>query len=67
VVYSSTAMRAAVRAMHDARATLLEHGTSEPVKDVMIPREERQRLVGLDAYGDLEDTIRQRERAMLES
>jgi hypothetical protein len=53
--------------MHDARATLLEHGTSEPVKDVMIPREERQRLVGLDAYGDLEDTIRQRERAMLES
>lgn len=67
VVYPSTAMRAAVRAMQHALTTLLEHGSSEPLNDVMIPWEERQRLVGLDAYSDLETIIRERARAMLNS
>jgi len=65
VVYPSTAMRAAVRAMQHALATLREHGTSDPLNDVMIPWEERQRLVGLDAYGALEESIRTRARALM--
>ena len=59
VVFPSTALRAATFAMREALGTLRRSGSSEGLSDVLVPWEERQRLVGLDAYAELENAIRE--------
>lgn len=58
VVFPSTVLRAAAFAMRNALRTLHETGTSLDLSDVMVPWEERQRLVGLDDHAALESEIR---------
>lgn len=58
-IFPSSVLRAATFAMRHALAELRRTGTSKGLDDVMVPWEERQRLVGLDAHGQLEQSIRE--------
>lgn len=54
VLYANAALRASVRAMHQALATLRADGDSRRLLDAMISWQERQRLVGKDEIDRVE-------------
>jgi 2-methylisocitrate lyase-like PEP mutase family enzyme len=54
VIFANTALRVAVKAAQDAMRLLREEGTTRSLLGRMITSDERQRLVGLPQYEDLD-------------
>lgn len=56
-LYANTALRLSMHAMQSGMKVLRETGSSESIAAMITPWEERQRLVGLPAYLELEAKI----------
>jgi 2-methylisocitrate lyase-like PEP mutase family enzyme len=56
-VYANLALRAGARAVQRAFAVLRRAGTSQPVMDEILPWEERQELIGLPQWQEVDVTI----------
>ena len=54
VIFANAALRVAAKAVQDAMQVLRERGTTEPLLDRMLGWEERQRLVDLPRYQELD-------------
>jgi methylisocitrate lyase len=54
VIFANAALRVAAKAVQDAMRVLREQGTTAPLLDQMLAWDERQRLVDLPRYQDLD-------------
>ena len=56
-VYANLALRASAQAVQRAFAVLRRAGTSQPVMHEILPWEERQELIGLPQWQEVDVTI----------